>query len=222
VDEVIDGVLRIGLGFVNAYLVVTDEGLVLVDTGLPRTHAKLQRALGDAKRSIGDIRTVLLTHWHTDHTGGLPRVRATSGARVVASATDASVVTGARPAPLTTFLKLTKPLTGNPGHSPVDEAVAADGPISVPGFTAVQTPGHTAGHLSYLLDRSGGLLFVGDAAASARSKVRYAPRLVAEDHGAEKRSVAKLASLQFDVAVFGHGAPVTGRAVERFRELAAD
>ena len=220
-DEVIDGVLRIGLGFVNAYLVVTDDGLVLVDTGLPGTHAKLQRELAEAGRSLGDIRTVLLTHWHTDHTGGLPRVRATSGGRVVASAADAPVVRGEQPAPLTTIMKLTRPLMGNPGHSSVDEVLAEDGAFSVPGFTAVHTPGHTAGHVSYLLDRNGGFLFAGDAAASGRGKVRYAPRLVTQDRGAAERSVAKLAGLDFDVAVFGHGAPVRGRAVERFRELAA-
>jgi glyoxylase-like metal-dependent hydrolase (beta-lactamase superfamily II) len=222
VDEVADGVLRIALGFVNAYLVVTDDGLVLVDTGLPRTHAKLHQELADARRSVGDIRTVLLTHWHTDHTGGLPRVRAASGARVVASAVDAPVVTGAQAPPLTTFLKLARPLTGEPGHSPVDEALAADGPFSLAGFTAVQTPGHTAGHVSFLLDRGGGFLFAGDAAASGRrGRLRHGPRLVTENRAAAERSVAKLAALDFDVAVFGHGAPVKGRAVERFRELAA-
>ena len=220
-DEVVDGVLRIALGFVNAYLVVTDDGIVLVDTGLPSTHAKLQRELAEAGRSVGDIRTVLLTHWHADHTGGLPRVRATSGARVVTSAVDAPVVSGERPAPLTAIMKLTKPLTGDLGHCTVDETLTVDGPFSVPGFTAVHTPGHTAGHVSYLLDRNGGFLFVGDAAASGKGKVRHAPRVVTEDRGAAERSVAKLAGLDFDVAVFGHGAPIRGGAVERFREFAA-
>jgi len=61
----------------------------------------------------------------------------------------------------------------------------------------------------------------GDAAGSARGKVRSSPRMVADDQDAARRSVAKLATLEFDVAVFGHGPPVTGGAVERFRELAA-
>jgi len=221
VDEVVDGVLRLRLGYVNAYLVVTDDGLVLVDTGLPRTHTKLQQQIADAGRSVGAIRTVLLTHWHTDHIGGLARVQRASGARIVASAIDAPVVAGRRRAPETPIMKLTKGITGEPEHAPVDEALSADGPFSVPGFTAVHTPGHTAGHVSYLLDRVGGFLFVGDAAGSARGKVRSSPRMVADDQDAARRSVAKLATLEFDVAVFGHGPPVTGGAVERFRELAA-
>jgi hypothetical protein len=47
------------------------------------------------------------------------------------------------------------------------------------------------------------------------------PSLVTHDRGDAERSVAQLAGLDVDVAVFGHGAPVQGRAVERFRELAA-
>ena len=84
--EVVDGVLHVSLGFVNAYLVVTDDGLVLVDTGLPKTHAKLLGAVADAQRRVGDIRAVLVTHWHDDHTGGLAMVHTASGARVVAHA----------------------------------------------------------------------------------------------------------------------------------------
>jgi glyoxylase-like metal-dependent hydrolase (beta-lactamase superfamily II) len=117
-------------------------------------------------------------------------------------------------------MKLTRPLTGEPGHSPVEEVLDADGPFSVPGFTAVHTPGHTAGHVSFLLDRAGGLLFAGDAARSSRARLRHSPRLVSEDRAEAERSVAKLATLDFDVAVFGHGAPVKGGAVERFRDLA--
>jgi hypothetical protein len=40
------------------------------------------------------------------------------------------------------------------------------------------------------------------------------------DVAAARSSVAKLAGLSFDVAVFGHGKVVTGRAVEKFKALA--
>jgi glyoxylase-like metal-dependent hydrolase (beta-lactamase superfamily II) len=221
VDEVADGVLRIGLRYVNAYLVVTDDGLVLVDTGLPRTYAKLEQALAEAQRSVGEIRTILLTHWHTDHTGGLAHVRSGSGARVVAHAVDAPIVRGDQTAPQTLVMRLAAPLMGSAGPAPVDEVLTADGPFSVPGFTAVHTPGHTMGHVSYLLDRDGGVLFAGDAAGSVRGKVRLTPTPVSADRDAAARSLAKLAGLAFDVAVFGHGAPLGGGAVERFREFVA-
>jgi glyoxylase-like metal-dependent hydrolase (beta-lactamase superfamily II) len=103
----------------------------------------------------------------------------------------------------------------------VDDVVTADGPISVAGFRAVHTPGHTAGHVSYLLDRAGGVLFAGDAAGSRPSGTVFRSlRIFTENVVAATTSVA-LADLEFEVAVFGHGTAVTGRAVERFRELAA-
>jgi len=39
-----------------------------------------------------------------------------------------------------------------------------------------------------------------------------------EDHEEARRSFRKLAELEFDTAVFGHGKPVVGRASARFRE----
>jgi glyoxylase-like metal-dependent hydrolase (beta-lactamase superfamily II) len=91
----------------------------------------------------------------------------------------------------------------------------------VPGFTAIHTPGHTAGHVSFLLDRDGGVLFTGDAAAGGRRGVRRAPRVMTADADAARSSLARLAQAHFDIAVFGHGRAVRGDAVDRFKELAA-
>jgi glyoxylase-like metal-dependent hydrolase (beta-lactamase superfamily II) len=103
----------------------------------------------------------------------------------------------------------------------VDETLTADGPISVPGFTAFHTPGHTSGHASFLLDRAGGVLFAGDAAASGRrGQIRRGPKMVTEDPDAESASISRLADLKFDAAVFGHGRAISRdatRAVPRIR-----
>jgi glyoxylase-like metal-dependent hydrolase (beta-lactamase superfamily II) len=219
--EVAEGVFEIGILFVHAHLVVVDDGVVLVDTGLPGRSARIEQALHEARKAIGDVRTILITHWHADHTGNAADLRQRSGARTVAHAIDTAVITGAEPMPLTALQRLAGRLTGGaPKPVPVDEELRQDGPFSVPGFTAIHTPGHTPGHVSFLLDRGDGVLFTGDAATGGRGGVRRTPRMMTTDAAAARSSVARLAQERFDVAVFGHGAAVRGRAVDRFKELA--
>jgi glyoxylase-like metal-dependent hydrolase (beta-lactamase superfamily II) len=219
--EVADGVFELRLGFVNVHVVLTDDGVVLVDTGLPGRAPKVARALGEVRRAVGDITTILVTHWHDDHTGGLAELRRRSGARVVAHAIDTPVITGAETLAPTRFQRFVGLFLKPAERAPVDDVLADDGPIALPGFQAFHTPGHTAGHVSFLLDRGGGLLFAGDAAAGGGGRVRATPKLMTIDRAAANASVARLAELDFDVAVFGHGGAVQGRAVERFRQLAA-
>jgi glyoxylase-like metal-dependent hydrolase (beta-lactamase superfamily II) len=71
------------------------------------------------------------------------------------------------------------------------------------------------------LDRDGGVLFAGDAAAGRKDgKVGSAPRAAANDLAELDRSVIKLATHDFEHAVFGHGRAVSGGAVEEFRTYA--
>jgi glyoxylase-like metal-dependent hydrolase (beta-lactamase superfamily II) len=75
--------------------------------------------------------------------------------------------------------------------------------------------------VSFLLDRAGGVLFAGDAASAMFGRVRASPKMTNADQGLAARSAARLAELEFQVAVFGHGKAVTGDAASRFRDFAA-
>jgi glyoxylase-like metal-dependent hydrolase (beta-lactamase superfamily II) len=221
VRRIVDGVWEIGFGYVHAHLIEVDDGLVLVDTGLPRKAGKLAVAIRRTGHDLDDLHTILMTHQHPDHIGSLADLRQRSGAQVVAHRQDVAVITGERPQPLHHWvMRLSAPfLKADP--SPVDRVLDGDGPTGVAGITAVHTPGHTAGHVSFLLDRAGGVLFAGDAASALLGRVRSAPRMVSADPGLALRSATRLAELDFQVAVFGHGSAVKGDAVSRFREFAA-
>jgi glyoxylase-like metal-dependent hydrolase (beta-lactamase superfamily II) len=100
----------------------------------------------------------------------------------------------------------------------VVEHEAGDGEeLPFAGLRAIHTPGHTAGHLAFLLPCGGGVLFVGDAAVNFG---RLAPPLIAEDFAETERSLRKLADLDFRVAAFAHGRPILNGASERFRRAA--
>ncbi|WP_250006491.1 MBL fold metallo-hydrolase [Actinoplanes sp. M2I2] len=220
--EVVEGVFEVSLGFVNMHLVVTDDGVVLVDTGLPRNAKRIDRALHGLRKQIGDVTAVLLTHQHFDHIGNVADVRRRSGARVFAHAADAPAITGAiRPPEPRGLARFAVRLIGTAEPTKLDQLITKDESEPLPGFTAIHTPGHTRGHVSYLLDRAGGLLFAGDTAAGTREGgVTAGPTRVSADPDEQARSLAKLGSYDFEHAVFGHGQAVSGRAVERFREYA--
>ena len=79
-----DGIFKIeGQGAV--FLVNTKDGAVLVDTGFDNASSVAQKEVVDALRT-GPLRTIVLTHSHQDHSGGL-RLYAkerSAGAEVVA------------------------------------------------------------------------------------------------------------------------------------------
>jgi glyoxylase-like metal-dependent hydrolase (beta-lactamase superfamily II) len=220
-QRIVDGVWEVGIGYVHAHVVEADDGLVLVDTGTPGKIGKIDGALRDIGRSVEDIRTILLTHWHYDHIGTLGEIVKRSGATVLAHFLDAGVIDGSVPPQLTWIMKLTAPILGKPSLAPVDRQVDGDGPTGVPGVTALHTPGHTRGHLSYLLERHGGVLFAGDVATNMSGRVRRPPKPVTPDMPTNEASMRRLAELEFDTVVFGHGKALVGGAAAKFRECAA-
>lgn len=223
VESVADGVYRIGLGYVNAYLVDGDEGVTIVDTLLPKKQDAVEAALRDIGRSFDDVRAILLTHSHADHSGSAAAVKAKSGADLYASAADAPAIRGEMKPPSPPMY--VRPLTWVMAALPAPPAAEVDHLVSeasgdvLPGdLRAIDTPGHTPGHTSYLLDRAGGVLFVGDAAKATRDGrvVRgFFNRPTTDIDG----SLAHIADLDFEIAAFGHSAPILGAVSGAFRSF---
>lgn len=223
-EKVADGVYRIG-GYVNCYLIDGDQGVTLVDTGLPKKEGAVLSALSEIGREMSDIDTIVVTHGHADHFGCARVLKAESGSQLVASQIDASYVRGEQPPPLPPFTErfgILKPLLKlmpAPDGVEVDLAVGGDEPVSlVSDLSAIQTPGHTPGHMSLLLDRDGGILFVGDAAT--RDKAGNVQRGWMNHPGRDfDHSLRKLAELDFEMALFGHSDPLDTDASGAFRRF---
>jgi glyoxylase-like metal-dependent hydrolase (beta-lactamase superfamily II) len=223
-EMITEGVHRVGGGYVSSYIVDGDEGVLLVDTGLPRRHGEIEAGLDEIGRRPSDVTAILLTHAHADHTGGAAHLRDATGAIVVASTGDAPAVRGDAPVPpppifegalsfLTRLVPGAKPVTVD--HE-VDETRTHGLPTDV---TVLETPGHTPGHVSYLLDRDGGVLFVGDAAIAKDGAVSrgFMNRSTPE----WRASIAHIAEHDFAIACFGHSGPLPADASAAFARFAA-
>ena len=233
--QILPGLYRItlrmaGLPYVNAYLLAGDE-LVLIDTGLPRRVRTFQRALRSLRRRPFDVRHILVTHHHYDHTGSLAKLGEATEARIYVHPADAAVTRGDAPPPGPSKTTGSARIVGGImrrfiperlPHVSIGHELQDDEELPLAGgLRAIHTPGHTPGHVSFLWPEHRGVLIVGDAAASMMGRVNPPLGVFTEDDQAMRRSVAKLAELEFEVAVFGHGGPVKRGASAKFRRLAA-
>ncbi len=189
--EVVPGVHRIplplpndGLRAVNVYAIATGDGLVCIDAGwaIPASRALLSTSLATMGAVVGDITRFLVTHVHRDHYTQAVDVRRETGARIGLGLGEKPTLDKLQDpsrSPLMGHVHQLHELgaadlattIGNwlDGHqadlsqweSP-DEWLTA-GPVALNGRTleAVETPGHTAGHLVFY-DVAAGLLFAGD------------------------------------------------------------
>lgn len=226
VKEILSGLYLIRLGPVNAYLVEDGEGrLAIVDTGYPKSAGAIEAAIRSLGRHPGDLTDIVLTHAHPDHLGSAAHLSKTS-ASVSMHSDDATIAARGvihqtmTPAPGVLNWILFRLVIGSkhaefPAFE-TDRHLADGTALDIgDGVEVVHTPGHTSGHVSLLLKRDGGALFVGDAASNLLG-LGYS--LGYDDLKTGKASLAKLAGRDFDVALFGHGRPIMEAASERFSD----
>lgn len=215
------------MGYVNAFLVDGDE-LTLVDVGLPGLTKTFVKAIRDAGRDPGDLRHIAVTHHHADHTGSLaPLAAKIPGATVYAHPLDIPVIIGEKPipgpSPDSRLGKVLGPVVmrmqpARLEHVDIQQPVEDGAEIpAAGGMSVVHTPGHTAGHISFLKPGNGGVLFVGDAAANMFGKIGLPIGMFTEDMEQARETMRKIAELDFDAACFGHGSVITGKAHAAFR-----
>jgi glyoxylase-like metal-dependent hydrolase (beta-lactamase superfamily II) len=207
---------------VSAFILDCPDGLAVVDAGTPGAEERILEAVGSIGRHTDDVRHILITHLHGDHIGGLQALRKRTCAQVWMHSADAKPAgrgLTSRPfAPASRANMIVRLAMRSPRSvTPVTVShLIEDGDV-LPvggGVRVVHTPGHTLGHVAFLADVGGGVLFVGDAAAHM---TRLGPSMLYEDEERGRQSLAKLARLDFEVACFAHGRPIVGGASARFR-----
>lgn len=213
------------LGTVNVCFALDDDGWWLIDTGMPGSADAILHAAASLGQQPTGLRGIVLTHHHIDHAGSAADLHARTGAPIHAHPLDAELIRRGIPARET--------LRGGPGiarralmalgggsmpraYDPAPVAVEVEDDGSVPalgGLRAYHTPGHSAGHLAFLSARENTLI-AGDACANL---LGLDPSFAHEDFPLARQSLARLATLVFERACFGHGRPIVHDAQARFR-----
>lgn len=237
--EIAPGVHRIGPtkkgwllgGYAQCYLIDDGSGdLVLVDAAYEHDAQRIVSYLWSIGRTPRDIKDLALTHAHRSHLGGVAALkRLHPELRIHIHWWEADICAGQRMAqpmpfrplrPLTIYpmrfgalINYDKPFGCPPTHLlNDDEDQPKIGPLEI-----IPTQGHTPGSVSFYW-RERGVVAVGDAVATW-------PKLDAGwpgfnlDEPRYRRSLRKIAELEPQVILTGHGQPVTEDATRKLKTL---
>src|SRR3712207_1294890 len=89
---VVPGLWGVPLGFVNAFLLDTGDGLAVIDTAIAGSAPRILEAVRSIDRQPADVRRILVTHCHSDHSGGLAELKRRTGAPAAMHPDDAAMV----------------------------------------------------------------------------------------------------------------------------------
>jgi glyoxylase-like metal-dependent hydrolase (beta-lactamase superfamily II) len=217
-------------------------GWALVDAGIPGTtgqilHAVEHRFGRDARPSA-----IVMTHGHFDHVGVLRELAERWDVPVYAHELELPYLDGSAsyppPDPSVGGGLMARAASLYP-RGPVDvrpwlRTLPADGAVpGMPGWRWLHTPGHTPGHVSLwrAADRT---LIAGDAVITTKQESAYAvltqkpelhgpPMYFTPDWPSARTSAERLAALEPEILVTGHGRAMHGPALrEALHALARD
>jgi hydroxyacylglutathione hydrolase len=192
---------------INVYLM----GDVLVDAG--SRHA--------ARRILSQVKgRTVNAHAHPDHDGSSKEVCDRLQIPLWCGERDIPAMEGAGPPAAHPVQKLSLRAFGGPRRK-VDRGLREGDEVG--GFVVIDTPGHSAGHVSYWResDRAlvlGDVLFGINPLTGIR-QLREPPDFFTPDPPLNRDSARKLAALEPALVCFGHGPPL--RDTKRFTDFVA-
>jgi glyoxylase-like metal-dependent hydrolase (beta-lactamase superfamily II) len=219
-----------------------DRRWVLIDAGLFGMKRLITGAAAERFGDAGRPEAIVLTHAHFDHVGVLEDLAEEWDVPIYAHPLEHPYLNGTAsyPPPDPTvgggLVALSSPLFP---RSPVDvgarlRALPQDGGVpGMPGWRWIHTPGHAPGHVSLWREQDRTLI-VGDAFVTTRQESAYAaatqepelhgpPMYFTPDWRSARESVRRLAALEPEVVITGHGRAMQGPLMrEGLHRLAAE
>jgi glyoxylase-like metal-dependent hydrolase (beta-lactamase superfamily II) len=200
---------------INVYLM----GDVLVDAATRHAGRRILRQLKGRQ-----VTAHALTHAHPDHQGASREVCTELGIPFWVGDADADAAEDPRLIaelqPKTRMNGLITRFWTGPGH-PVDRRLREGDDVA--GFTVLEVPGHSAGHVAYWRE-SDRVLVLGDVLNNMNiltgKRGLYEPKwYFTPDPARNRESIRRVAALEPALVVFGHGPPL--RDPDALRDFAA-
>lgn len=203
---------------VHAFLIDDSDdagGLTLIDTLFdynPVIIATQIRALG---RPLSDLTTIILTHAHRSHLGGLAALKRLTGATVYAHEWEADIIAGERRAQSVSWLPQDPLVTwhyqignnlGLSSHPPCKVDRYLRGGEQLGSLEIIHTPGHSPGHLAFY-HRGHRVLFTGDAVVTSPKFMGGWPAFTLNARQ-QAESLRRLATYDAITLAVGHGEPI--------------
>lgn len=187
---------------INCYLIED----VLIDAGIRSSAIKILKAIKNKS-----VTKHALTHAHADHQGSSKIICETLNIPLLCSepekefAENGNVITE-YPNPNHLISKFQKNFWAGKGHLVSQTLKEGD---QIGGFTVIETPGHSSGHISFFREKDG-VLIVGDVMTNmnlitTKVGLHEPPNLFTADQETNRKSILKLASLKPKILCFGHG-----------------
>ncbi|WP_208590556.1 MBL fold metallo-hydrolase [Gracilibacillus suaedae] len=216
-----------------------NEAWVLIDTG---TRKYQDRILHACEHRYGNKppQAIILTHGHFDHIGSAKKLAEYWNVPIYIHKNEMDFVTGKKEYPpgdptvgggMISLLSTIFPT--KPEHlEGLVTALPHDGSVPfLEDWKYIETPGHTTGHISLFREKDR-LLIAGDAISTEKPESSWAvffplqhvygpPAFFTEDWISAEETVKKLANLDPDMIIAGHGLPMEGETMKKeLRKLA--
>jgi metallo-beta-lactamase class B len=195
----------VGTCGISALLITGSDGHILIDSG---TEAGAELVAQNIRRlgfRLTDIKYLLHSHEHLDHVGGIARLQQMTGAELIASPAAAAVFSTGSAGPGDPQAGMHPPFpAARVGRMIRDGETVRTRDLSL---TAVATPGHTPGAVSWQwVSCDGGvcrrLVYADSLTPVSRDDYRFSdhPQTVADF----RASLARIAALECDILLTPH------------------
>ncbi len=202
--RLIGNIYYVGASDVTSFLITTPEGHILLDSGFAETVPLIEDNVKRLGFKLEDVKILINSHAHSDHAGGLARLKELTGASLVISEGDAELISNGGKGDFawgdTLAYRPAKP----------DRLIRDKEKVELGGVTMVArlTPGHTKGCTTWTMKvRDGGgqldVVFIGSTTAPGYKLVNN-PQYpgIAADYA---HTFELLKSLKCDVFLAPHG-----------------